>query len=108
MGIIAACAPTLRPGWRWLYYKLKGRNAGKGHTLLTDEVQLRPYGGRVPTVTSKNSNRTMDLESGHSFAPPPPPLPQIQIQIQKKKTTHVDVDVIDRVARAKIPPVTRF
>ncbi|KAL2053771.1 hypothetical protein ABVK25_006076 [Lepraria finkii] len=38
MGIIAACAPTLRPGWRWLYYKLKGRNAGKGHTLLTDEV----------------------------------------------------------------------
>ena len=61
----------------------------------------------VAMVTSKNSNRTMDLESGHSFAPPlpppPPPLPQIQ-----KKATHVDVDVIDRVARAKIPPVTRF
>ena len=88
MGIIAACAPTLRPGWRWVLDKMKGSTAHKGHTKLTDEVQLRPYGGGVPTtistVTSKYKNHPLDLELGDSLQPP---LPQIQ------KTTEVDVDV---------------
>ena len=97
MGIIAACAPTLRPGWRWVYFKIKGRNSAKGHTLLTDEVQLHPYGRGAPTsvatVTSKNNNRTTDLEPGNSFEPP---LPVI------RKTTQVDVDVFDKVGRAEV------
>lgn len=78
MGIIAACTPTLRPGWRWLYDKIKRYNTRKGHTLLTDEIYLRPYGGGVlasgAMVNSKNSNRTTDLEPGHSSRLP---LPQI-------------------------------
>ena len=101
MGIIAACAPTLRPGWRWLYYKIKGRDSDRGHTLLTDEVQLHPYGRGGPTsiatVTSKNNNHTTDLEPGSSFGTP---LPFIQ------KKTQVDVDVINTVGRAKVPAVT--
>lgn len=88
MGIIAACAPTLRPGWRWLLDKMKGSTSHKGHTKLTDEVHLQPYGGRVPTtistVTSKYNNHPKDLEFVDSL---PPPVPQIQ------KTTEVDVDV---------------
>ena len=103
MGIIAACAPTLWPGWRWLYYKIKGRSSGKGHTLLTDEVQLHPYERGVPTsvatVSSKKNNHTADLEPGTSFGTP---LPSIQ------KTTQVDVDVVNTAGRAKTPAVTGF
>ena len=103
MGIIAACAPTLRPGWRWLYRKIKGRDSGKGHTLLTDEVQLQPYRRGVPTtvatVTSNNNNHTTDLEPGNSFETP---LPVIQ------KTTQVDVNVTNTVAGSKVPAVTGF
>lgn len=96
MGILAASAPTLRPGWRWLFYKMKGYSSGKGHTLLTDEVHLRPfrYGNgkaeppmSVAMITSKGSTRNSDLESGH---PLPPTLPQIQ------KTTRVDIDYGDK------------
>ena len=91
MGIIAACAPTLRPGWKWLSDRMKEHSPHKGHRLLTDEVQLRPYGGGVPTnvsmVTSKHNNHAPDLEFGDAFQPP---LPLIQ------KTTRVDVDVGDK------------
>ena len=91
MGIIAACAPTLRPGWRLLSGKMKGRKSHKGHALLTDEVQLRPYGAGVSTsvskVTSKHNNHATDLEFGDTFQPP---VPLIQ------KTTRVDVDVGDK------------
>ena len=101
MGIIAACAPTLRPGWRWLYYKIKRRDSGQGHTLLTDEVQLHPYRRGVPTnvatVTSNNDSHTLDLEPGNSYGTP---LPLIQ------KTTQVDVNVIHTVAPAKVPVMT--
>lgn len=90
MGIIASCAPTLRPGWRWLYDRMKGHSPHKGHALLTDEVQLRPYDGGGPTsvsrLTSKHNNRATDLEFRDTFQPP---LPLIQ------KTTRVDVDVDD-------------
>ena len=103
MGIIAACAPTLRPGWRWLYYKIKGRSSGKSHTLLTDEVQLHPYGRgvttSVATVASKNNDHTTDLEPGNSFGPPPPLI---------QNTTQVDVDVTKTVGWAKAPAVTGF
>lgn len=88
MGIIAACAPTLRPGWKWLLDKMKGHGSHKGHTVLPDEVHLRPFGGGVPTtistVTSKYNNHLSDLEYGDASQPP---LPQIH------KTTQVDVDV---------------
>lgn len=88
MGIIAACAPTLRPGWRWLHEKMEGRSSHKGHTMLTDEVHLRPYGRGVPTnistVTSKYKNHATDLEFGDTSQPP---LPLIH------KMTQVDVDV---------------
>lgn len=71
MGIIAACAPTLRPGWKWLQDRMIENGSRKGHKLLTDEVLLRPYGGGVPTnvskVTSKPNNHGTDLESGESF-----------------------------------------
>lgn len=91
MGIIAACAPTLRPGWKWLQDRMKENGSRKGHRLLTDEVHLRPYGGGVPTsvskITSKPNNHGTDFEFGESFQPP---LPLIQ------KTTRVDVDVGDR------------
>ena len=92
MGIIAACAPTLRPGWKWLRNKMKRNSSHKGHALLMDEVQLRPYGGGVPPsvsmVTSKHGNHGTDLEFGQSFQPPPPLI---------QKTTRVDVDVGDNV-----------
>ena len=88
MGIIAACAPTLRPGWRWLLEKMEGRGSHKGHTMLTDEVHLRPYGGGVPTsistVTSKHKTHATDLKFADTLQPP---LPLIH------KTTQVDVEV---------------
>lgn len=89
MGIIAACAPTLRPGWKWLFENtMKGHNSLKDHALLTDEVHLRPYGGGAPTnVAMVSSKRGTDPQSGESLRPP---LPLIQ------KTTRVDVEVGDQ------------
>ena len=88
MGIIAACAPTLRPGWKWLLKKMEGHSSHKGHTMLPDEVHLRPYGGGVPrnisTVTSTHQNHATELEFGDNSQPP---LPLIHT------TTQVDVDV---------------
>ena len=79
MGIIAACAPTLRPGWKWLHEKwVKGHTSHKGHARLTDEVHLRPYGGGAPTSVAMISSKGESLQ---------PPLPLIQ------KTTRVDVEV---------------
>ena len=86
MDIIAACAPTLRPGWKWLLDKMKGRSSHKGHTKLTDEVHLRPYRGGIPTntstVTGKSTNYPNDLEYGDTSLPS---LPQMH------KLTQVDV-----------------
>ena len=91
MGIIAACAPTLRPGWRWLHERTrKGYSSHKGHARLTDEVHLRPYDHGAPTsiamVASKHGIHGTDLQSGDSL---PPPLPLIQ-------KTRVDVEVGDK------------
>lgn len=44
IGIMAACAPALLPGYRWLVEKLRARRVPKGHEQLTDEVRLRPLG----------------------------------------------------------------
>ena len=89
MGIIAACAPTLRPGWKWLLENtMKGHSSHKGHALLKDEVHLRPYGGESPTsVAMVSSKQGTDPRSAESLQPP---LPLIQ------KTTRVDVEVGDR------------
>ena len=87
IGIIAACVPTLRHGWKWLYRKMAQRSSRSGHSQLTDEVHLRPYGNGAPMsiamVTSKNKNHTGDVETSQSL----PPLPHIQ------KTVRVDVDL---------------
>ncbi len=88
MGIIAACAPTLRPGWKWLLVRMKGRGSHQGHARLVDEVQLRPYGGQnVSMVTSKPGHRARDPEIGEAIQPPASLI---------QKTTRVDVDVGDR------------
>ena len=89
MGIIAACAPTLRPGWKWLRETTtKGHSSHKGHALLTDEVHLRPYGGGAPTsVAMVSSKHGTDPQFSESLQPP---LPLIQ------KTTRVDVEVGDQ------------
>ena len=89
MGIIAACAPTLRPGWKWLRENTtKEHSSHKGHALLTDEIHLRPYGGGAPTsIAMVSSKHGTDPESGESLQPP---LPLIQ------KTTRVDVEVGDQ------------
>lgn len=86
MGIIAACAPTLRPGWKWFLENCtKGHNSHKNHARLTDEVHLRPYGGGAPkSVAMVSSKHGTDAQSRESLQPP---LPLIQ------KTTRVDVEV---------------
>ena len=96
MGIIAACAPTLRPGWKWLFENtIKGHSSHKGHALLTEEVHLRPYDGGAPTsVAMVSSKYKTDPESGESLRPP---LPLIQ------KTTRVDVEVGDPAQPAHEP-----
>lgn len=87
MGIIAACAPTLRHGWTWLSRKIEQRSSRSGSTKLPDQVHLRPYSNTAPVsvaiVTSKKNNHSADVELGHSL----PSLPHIQ------KTTRVDVDL---------------
>ena len=67
---------------------MQGRGSHKGHTMLTDEVHLRPHGGGLPanisTVTSNSKTHATDLESGDTSQPP---LPLIH------KTTQFHVDV---------------
>lgn len=87
MGIIAACVPTLRHGWKWLTGKVASRSSRSGHTQITDEVPLRPYDKAAPmstaTATSTNGKGTLDEDNVLAL----PPVSHIQ------KTTRVDVDL---------------
>ena len=70
VGIIAACIPALRPGYKWLV-DVKNRYSFKGHSRLTDEVRLRPLERGIPTYTanarksSDGLDSSMDLENGN-------------------------------------------
>lgn len=87
MGIIAACAPTLCHGWKWIYRRIQQRSSYSDHVRLTDKVHLRPYDNAtlmsVAIVTKNKDDYTADADTGHSA----PPLSRIQ------KTTRVDVDL---------------
>lgn len=73
IGIVAACVPTLRPGYKWLV-EIKDRYSSKGHTELTDEVRLRPLDRGTPayTVDARTSGEGLDsmidLENGESMS----------------------------------------
>ena len=87
MGIIAACIPTLRHGWKWLHGKIAQWNSRSGHAQLDDEVQLRPYDKVGPmkgvVITSGHEGYNGDMDSSRI----PPTFPQIH------KTTRVDIDL---------------
>ena len=69
IGIVAACIPAMRPGYRWAV-DVKNRYSSKGHTELTDEVQLRPLDRGTPAYTAsarigrEGFDSTINLETG--------------------------------------------
>ena len=74
LGIIAACTPAMRPGYKWVKDKIKGYHTSKGHTQLTDEIRLRPVDNAMTSSTTKvqptygDRSHAIDEEYGFTSA----------------------------------------
>lgn len=84
IGIIAACIPAMRPGYKWLDDKRKGYYFSKSRTQLTDEVRLKSASG-APAYSSKAQGNSEAFESMTDLEAP---IPSHQIM----KTMQVDLD----------------
>lgn len=83
MGIIAACAPALRPGWIWLRNK-SGRQISKEEAKeLTDKAELWSHNGKTTKAHSENASYAIGAKTDKINVPPS--------LIQK--TTRVDIDL---------------
>ncbi|KAG8529629.1 uncharacterized protein KY384_005109 [Bacidia gigantensis] len=61
IGIIAACTPALRPGYKWLRHKITGEKFSQEDTRLTEQVHLQPV--RTPKPLYKSKHISSDDES---------------------------------------------
>ena len=89
IGIVAACIPTLRPGYRWLKQGVRSMRSSKKHYKLSDKVRLKPVGEAFPADSVKRQKSTkfghevsFDLESGQTDTP--------EDHIRKSSTVAVD------------------
>ena len=89
VGIVAACIPTLRPGFKWLTEKLSSGSTTKEHYKLSDEVRLKAVGDTFSEDSIKRqdsprfgNNVSVDVEQGHMESP--------EDRIRKFSTVDVD------------------
>ncbi|KAM0797512.1 hypothetical protein BDR22DRAFT_975211 [Usnea florida] len=92
LGIIAACTPALRPGYRWIVERIKTRYSSKGHAQLTDEMQLRPRNFEAPGYEA-DAHRSSEIfqcrtERGNGRVVSPHHI---------KKTTQVDLSTTPKI-----------
>ena len=76
IGIVAACIPTLRPGYKWLTERFTSVRSSKENYKLSDEVRLKPA---VDSFSAKSTERqesmnfgnevSVDVELGHRESP---------------------------------------
>ena len=76
IGIVAACVPTLRPGYRWLVDKISYIRSTHEHRKLSDEIQLQATGQAIsacghgrPEDPRLGYNVSIDVERGHLESP---------------------------------------
>ncbi|KAL8961378.1 MAG: hypothetical protein Q9193_002057 [Seirophora villosa] len=89
IGIMAACAPALRPGYRRLVKKIKAKRASRGQTKIPDEVRLRSVERKLPeSFEQRRSSRTFGntISVGTSWDPPTSATDYI------KKTTDFEIE----------------
>jgi hypothetical protein len=90
IGIIAACAPAIRPGYVWLYPKITSSfRSSKGPSKLSDEVRLKQFKGE-PVVHQDQGyswgTGGNDVSDDAEWGAPVSPYDQI------RKTTDVDIE----------------
>ena len=95
VGIIAACAPAIRPGYVWLYPKIASSlwssksHSSKGHTKLSDEVRLKKFSAEPIVHAGQGfTNRTLgnDVSVDTEWDAPVSPYDQIHT------TRQVDIE----------------
>ena len=69
IGIIAACTPALRPGYKLLRERMQGYFRSKSHAQLGDEVHLQPipaaFGKDAPKVQPSDDLNSNITETYH-------------------------------------------
>ena len=72
IGIVAACIPTLRPGYKWLRDKISSARSSQEHRKLSDEIQLKAIneafsaqGPERPETAKYGNSVSIDVERGH-------------------------------------------
>lgn len=90
IGIIAACAPAIRPGYVWLYPKIASSfKSSKGPSKLSDEVRLKQFKAE-PIVHQEQgyswATAGNDVSDDAEWGAPVLPYDQI------RKTTNVDIE----------------
>lgn len=89
IGIVAACIPALRPGYKWLTHTIGTIRSSKAHYKLNDEVHLSdvsrrsPAQGPAPHIPPTFANDALvDVEQGHKES--------LQDGVRKSSTKAID------------------
>lgn len=87
IGIMAACAPALRPGYKWLHSRIKTIVTSRGQHKLTDEVPLNSVERKLPYNREKRSSGSFGNETSIERGWAPPVVPADKI----RKTTDFEI-----------------